>query len=454
MTPEVETLIVGSGPTGLGAAWRLAEHGAADWRLVEACAEPGGTASSHQDVRGYTWDLGGHVTYSHSDTYDRVLDAALPAEDWLHHQRRAAVHLAGRDVPCPLQHNLHHLDPVERLAILRELAAPRAGTPAANFADRCTAAFGPHLTERFFRPYNEKLFRCPLEALSDSWADSFVAPLSFDEALRTVVLGEGREDWGPNATFRYPRQGGAGALWKAVAAALPAERLRFGTPLVALDPERRVADLDGRPIRYRQLVITAPLTRVARLAGLDDAATRGLRATATVVLGLGLPGDPPPELAGRTWLYFPGAEPFHRVTVLSRYSPHSCPPGHWSLLLEQSLEGGRDVDEGAIVERAVRAVEHWLGTSITPDAVFFRLLRHGYPVPTVERDDTVRRLVAWLEARSIFPRGRFGLWRYERSNQDDAFLQGVEVVDRLTRGATETTAFGQRRVGGDGRVQR
>ena len=42
-------IIVGAGPTGLGAAWRLHELGQEDWLIVEAEAEAGGLARSFVD---------------------------------------------------------------------------------------------------------------------------------------------------------------------------------------------------------------------------------------------------------------------------------------------------------------------------------------------------------------------------------------------------------------------
>ena len=60
-----EILIVGAGPTGLGAAWRLAKEDRADWLLCEAEPAAGGLAASVTDEHGFTWDLGGHVQFSH-----------------------------------------------------------------------------------------------------------------------------------------------------------------------------------------------------------------------------------------------------------------------------------------------------------------------------------------------------------------------------------------------------
>ena len=73
-------LIVGVGPTGLGAAYRLQELGFEDYWILEAGNEPGGLASSHVDSKGFTWDIGGHVQFSHYAYYDNVLDRALPGE--------------------------------------------------------------------------------------------------------------------------------------------------------------------------------------------------------------------------------------------------------------------------------------------------------------------------------------------------------------------------------------
>jgi UDP-galactopyranose mutase len=58
-------VILGAGPTGLGAAVRLGELGVDAVTVLEAEAQPGGLAASHRDQHGFTWDVGGHVQFSH-----------------------------------------------------------------------------------------------------------------------------------------------------------------------------------------------------------------------------------------------------------------------------------------------------------------------------------------------------------------------------------------------------
>ncbi len=58
-------VILGAGPTRLGAAYRLAELGHEDWEVFERNGHVGGLASSYTDEHGFIWDHGGHVIFSH-----------------------------------------------------------------------------------------------------------------------------------------------------------------------------------------------------------------------------------------------------------------------------------------------------------------------------------------------------------------------------------------------------
>src|SRR5581483_2117354 len=106
-------VILGAGPAGLGAAYRLQELGVTDVEVLEARDHPGGLASSYVDAEGFTWDVGGHVQFSHYDYYDAVLDRAL-GDEWLWHERQSWIWIAGRFVPYPFQNNIHRLDPADR----------------------------------------------------------------------------------------------------------------------------------------------------------------------------------------------------------------------------------------------------------------------------------------------------------------------------------------------------
>lgn len=90
---EVDVLVLGAGPTGLGAATRLNQHKYENWLLVDAAEEAGGLSSTAVTAEGFLFDMGGHVIFSHFDYFDQLLDAAVgTGEDkWAIHERVSYV---------------------------------------------------------------------------------------------------------------------------------------------------------------------------------------------------------------------------------------------------------------------------------------------------------------------------------------------------------------------------
>ena len=63
-----ELMIVIIGPTSLGAGYRLQELGCKKFQLYEASPHIGDLATSFVDSAGFTWNIGGHVMFSHTST--------------------------------------------------------------------------------------------------------------------------------------------------------------------------------------------------------------------------------------------------------------------------------------------------------------------------------------------------------------------------------------------------
>jgi hypothetical protein len=78
--------------------------------------------------------------------------------------------------------------------------------------------------------------------------------------------------------------------------------------------------------------------------------------------------------------------------------------------------------------------------------------KYSYPTPTVERDAILAKVIPYLEARQIYSRGRFGMWKYEVSNTDHSLMQGVELVNRLLKDEPEATIGMRYRSTEDGRT--
>lgn len=451
MSPRI--VVVGAGPTGLGAAHRLEERKHGDWALYDAAPTAGGLAASFRDDDGFTWDLGGHVLFSHYRYFDALMDRAL-GDQWVEHVREAWVWMRERWIPYPLQNNIWRLPPGEVVDCLEGLieqhlrAGPRPDRR--TFEDWLTASFGDGLCRAFMFPYNRKVWAYDPRDLDLGWMGDRVAPVDVKRVVRNVVLRRDDVGWGPNATFRFPRNGGTGAIWRVLAAQLPASRLRLGRAVTGVDTARRALSVAGERVPYEWLVSSMPLDVLLRLSDAPDS----LRSLAdrfvyssTHVIGVGIDGRVPDDLATKCWMYFPEPEtPFYRVTVFSNYSPNNVPrPGEqWSLMAEVSESPAKPVDGRTVVTETVEGLKRaaLIPANARIVTTWHRRLEHGYPTPWLGRDDVLTPVNEWLESRGILSRGRFGAWKYEVSNQDHAVMQGVEAIERILGGTREHTFHG------------
>jgi len=143
-------------------------------------------------------------------------------------------------------------------------------------------------------------------------------------------------------------------------------------------------------------------------------------------------------------MYFPEANcPFYRTTVFSNYSPNNVPDirKYWSLMTETSESSYKPVDKARLIEDTIQGC---LSTGLIDDrarivSTWTYSAGHGYPTPSVGRDEILQVVLPGLEKLGVYSRGRFGAWKYEVSNQDHSLMQGVELADCLVHGTPETT---------------
>jgi protoporphyrinogen oxidase len=181
-TQNVDILIVGAGPTGLGAASRLQQLKHKDWLLIDAFAEAGGLACTDVTPEGFLFDMGGHVIFSHYDYFDQLIDAAvgLGDEHWAVHERVSYVWMKKRWVPYPFQNNICSLPLEDQVNCINGLIEAKvanaiAKDPPHNFDEWILRVMGEGIANIFMRPYNFKVWAVPTTHMQCSWLGERVA---------------------------------------------------------------------------------------------------------------------------------------------------------------------------------------------------------------------------------------------------------------------------------------
>lgn len=454
--PKSDILVVGAGPTGLGALEALKSISRGNFRLAEASSHPGGLARTLRDPQGFQWEIGGHVTFSHYPRFDHIFETYI-GNDYSLIERESWVRFKDSWIPYPFQQNLRYLPEPERERCLSQLEeAQRLAHPkrvvsqAASFAELIQGVFGRGIAEVFMTPYNTKVWSTKPDQMATKWLGERVALVDAKRARENATLQRDEFGWGPNNTFKFPLDG-TGAIYDRMAA-VHADSIHTETRLTRVNPDKRVACFEGPEqqyeVPYEHLISTLPLDKLVTqiIEGVPERimhAAAGLHRASGTMVGIGVRKPCP---ATRSWMYFPGSEaPFYRVTYLSNYSPRMAPAGCYSMLCEISRPAGSEPPADA-VEQTIRGLEAtgMLGTSETGSrddivSTWVHHIDHSYPVPTLDRDDRLAVILPWLEQRGILSRGRFGLWKYEVANTDHSVMQGIEAVERIVNGTPETT---------------
>lgn len=442
-------VIIGAGPTGLGAAYRLHELGYDNWLLYEKSNHVGGHATSHVDEHGFVWDEGGHVIFSHYAYFDKLIDKVLGND--VHERIRESWIVKGESwVPYPFQSNLRYLPKGVQVSCLlgaARAAANGGGKEARNFRDWILSTFGEGIAEAFMFPYNSKVWTTPLEKMSKSWIADRVAVVDFKRVLENVLYERDDVGWGPNSKFKFPLHGGTGEIYRRIAAHFP-ERIHTGKQLAELDIARqRISFVDGTGDDYDVLISTAPLDLLTQMIKpvdnrLRDAA-HGLEHNNLLVVGFGLKKK---IETGRCWIYFTDADmPCYRATYFSHYSPFNVPDGdteHYSsLMCEISFRVGESPNLQKVLDQVMAGlIKCKILEASDRDRVvsrYQRIVGYSYPIPTLGRDEALGVLEPALFDKGIYSRGRFGAWRYEIGNMDHSVLMGVEAVNHILAGQPE-----------------
>jgi protoporphyrinogen oxidase len=449
MKREKKIVIIGGGPTGIGAAYHLSKLGYKNWTLYEKNDYFGGHSSTHTDEKGFLWDEGGHVLFSHFPYYDKFVAEVL-GDNYYRLQRESWINLSGTWVPYPFQNNVRYLPPQDRCrAILGLIEAQKKAGRSRNFKEWILQTFGSGIAELFMFPYNFKVWATPLDKMDKSWIGERVSVIDTKRVLENVILEKDDVSWGPNNTFIFPKYGGTREIYEQGAKKLPRENVEVGKCLTKVNLKQKTLSFsDGSQVGFDYLISAVPVNQLIKMT--TDASPALRRAgqklvyNGIYVVGIGLEKE---IKTTKCWVYFTDQDtPFYRLTYFHNYSPYLVPGGdvtkYSSLLCEVSYSKYKKVDKSKIIEQTVAAlinngvIEESDRSKIISRQIFDSPI--AYPIPTLDRDKQLKIIQPILMKNGIFSRGRFGAWKYEISNMDHCFMQGVEAVDKILKNKRET----------------
>lgn len=421
----VAVAVLGAGPAGLGAAYRLA--GAGQHAVVLERADRVGGAAGSFDVAGIRVDHGSHRLHPATDAAILSELRQLLDGDLQRRRRHGRIRLAGRWISFPLAATdlARNTPPSFALRAARDaVLAPTREPEEDTFAEILRAKLGPTICEHFYFPYARKIWGRDPDQLSGEQARRRVSADSATKIVGRVLRGSR----GDGDVFWYPRRG-FGQLWDRLAEAGRARgaEIRLGaevTRVRLMDDGVLVETADGDTVEANMAWSTIPVTVLARLVDpppppevLDAARRLEFRAMLLVYLVLDTDRYSPFDAH-----YLPGPEtPVTRVSEPTNYrDSDDDPAGRTVLCAEIPCDRGDELWEADPGELAgiVRETMRTVGlTDPIPSAVEVRRLPRAYPIYDLGYEDAFSTLDRWLtEVPQLLTFGRQGLFVHDNSH--------------------------------------
>jgi protoporphyrinogen oxidase len=415
----VTTVVIGAGVSGLGFAnwWREKRPGD-EIVVLEREAEPGGYCRTVVQS-GFVWDYSGHFFHFKHADIEAWLRARMPGQDVRTVERVAKIRYAGRDIDFPFQKHIHQLPLDEFLECLTELYFRPEG-PASSFGEMLYRRLGKGITEKFLRPYNEKLYATSLERLDPDAMGRFFPHADIGDIIAN--MRPGARSHGYNATFTYPA-GGAIQYIHALLRDIPGV-VACGEPAIAIDLARKIVRTPKREIHFDRVVSSAPLPALARICGIDhDASVFTSNQVHVFNLGFDRKGA-----RGIHWMYFPDpAASFYRVgwydnildgDRMSLYVEIGAPHGAAFDVAAQRARVLADLAREGIVRDHQLVAEH----HVVLDPAYVHITKASLAETARLRDA--------LAAEHVHSVGRYGAWTY--CSIEDNLVETRELAAKLS----------------------
>ena len=423
-------VILGAGLAGLSAGWHLQKMGI-DCRILEKEAGVGGLCRSKK-LDGFVFDYDGHLLHFRQ-AYTFNLVKRLLGDNLTEHKRNAWIYSDGAYTRYPFQANLYGLPgPVVKECVLGFIEASRNNHSKKknnlNFLHWIKQTFGNGIARHFMIPYNRKFWTLPPEKLSCSWLDGFIPIPSLREVIEGTIE-ENQRQFGYNAHFWYPKNGGIEELSLALADEI--KNIHLNCPVSEIDLKKKeIKTSTGDKEKFDHLISTLPLPEMAHLTrGLPKKISHlftKLKWNSIFNLNLGIERK---ESLGRHWVYFPHQEVcFFRVGFFDNFSSRLAPSDKSSLYTEVSYSKDKPINKKGIVSRINNDLIK-TGILSPGDKIYVQDIndiKYGYPIYDRNYCTAREKILDFLSGNNITACGRFGSWRY--MSMEGALLDGKEAA--------------------------
>ncbi len=454
MAKKPHIVILGGGPAGLGAAYRVTKNNHASVTVIEQDKDVGGIAGSF-NISGINVDYGSHRLHPSCDPEILKDLRILLSDDLMQRPRNGRIRLRNRWISFPLR----PFDLCLKLPfsfsvstaidlVRKKLGFTQKTSNIESFASVLEKGLGRTICREFYFPYVHKIWGVPPQEISSTQAYRRVSANSFKKMLRKILAAVPGFKQPGSGIYFYPRKGFGQISHQLYAAAKEAgANFHLGTRITSLRMNGNAIDTvcscasNGQTITYRPEYVwsTIPVPYLVRLlkppapTSLIEASEK-IQYRAMILIYLVLKQD---QFSQYDAHYFPDSEiPITRISEPKNYSYAQEPRNTTVLCAEfpcftsDSEWTMTDEELGKIVFDSLERAS--IPLKIRPEMVVSRRLSHAYPVYHKDYEVCFGIIDRWLsQVENLLFFGRQGLFAHD--NTHHALYMGYAASDCLNQ---------------------
>jgi protoporphyrinogen oxidase len=418
--------ILGGGITGVAIQRFLQEESL----VLEASERPGGLCRTYWKD-GFGYDLGGHILFSKNEQINALVDELL-GDNINRCKRGNKILYAGRYVKYPFENDLGSLAPEDTYECLMGYIRNEYSGDVTNLREWAYATLGAGIADKYFIPYNEKIWNIAAEELGLDFVERNPKP-PLEDVVRSA-LGIETEGYLHQLYFRYPTTGGVESLVEALLDDDSRVACNYRVQTIERSGDEWVVSNGADVHRFSRLVVAFPIHEAIRcfsdVSNEVRRAVEDLRYNSMRVVLVAVDNE---SLMDKSAVYIPDPTVLpHRVCYMGFFSPTLVRPGTSSLIAEVTTNAGDGVHElsdEALTERVVDDLDRIgiisRGNVIVTDV---QRLRYAYPVYTHSYRRNRAILHDWARDIGIDLCGRFAEFDY--INSDECLRRALELAGR------------------------
>lgn len=419
--------ILGGGITGVA----LARYIKQPVEILEATDRVGGLCKTFWK-EGFGYDVGGHILFSKYNEINVLLDKLLVGN--LNKCKRInKILLNGQYIKYPFENDLGSLTKEDNYECLIGYLKRDYPEPKTNLKEWAYYTFGKGISEKYFIPYNEKIWNYPPEQLSLEWVDRIPKP-PMEDVVKSS-LGIETEGYQHQLYFRYPAYGGVEAVAKAISPDNQKIELNYKIEKIKKTPSGWAVSNGKDEKYYDKIILCFPIHEAIKcfegIPGEVKTAVSNLRYNSVNIVMLAVNNE---SLMDKGAVYIPDKTVLaHRVCFMGFFSKNLVKPGTSSLIAEITTNSGDGVHEISNEEMIDRVKDDLDRINIInkQDVIVSDVVRfkYGYPVYDLNYYKNTKIMRDYFKNIDIELCGRFA--EFEYINFDECLKRAIDLAKKI-----------------------